>query len=1091
MENILQKLLVSDNKVIQEGTKELKESFKSPEAIPALCQVLVSSNNAQVRQTAAVVLRRRLGKKHQWNKLDVATRASIKQGMLQALINEQEKLVKNSIAQFMGLIGRYEFESWPEIMQFLQQFCSSDKIVDKELGMFTLSIMTESPGTYLKHPNFFIELFSTHMQNVVDINVAYYCIKTMDNLVVVIEGQPQVQALYRQYVPRTLQIIAEFSLSNEKRACDLFEFLENLIEYSVNCIVPHVRSVVEMCLNIANNREIETSVQIKAVSVIGWLIRSKSKVVQKNKLVEPIIDVLLLLMSVKPEDDVNEEYFLGNPDQFTATTIAAQTLDLIALNVPPEKVVPFLLTRVEPALQGNDIYAQKAAYLALAVLAEGCADHIRSRYLESFLKCVYNGIKSPSIVVRNAAFFALGQFSEHLQPQISEYAKEILPVFFDYLTSLFAEMERTKTEPSGLDRMFYALQSFCLHLDDSLLPYIPVLMDKLLVALDPGCWSMQLKRLALSTLDSVACAIKAHILPYFERIIQLLMVYINAEAKPEVDTVELQSYAIECVATLAENVGAEHFKPLAEDCLVMAMKIMETNDDPDIRKSVYSLMGALSTVMGEDFSHVLPKVVEQMISTLKSTEGIVATCDEDEKEAIDVYDDLSDSEAEEDIDGDGESECSDSSNYRYTVENSYNDEKEQACVSLMDISKNMGPAFLPYLQPCFEEIFKLVNYPQEDIRSAAISALEQFCLTLGKIETAECQQALQGALQVFIPKCAELIRADEESQIVITATNVFTNLLDELGAMVLVGEGHREAIMNCVVDLLNLKTMCQDTDAGGAGDTGEEESCVDDGESEQTELLLECAGDVIPKFGRAITPEDFRLYFPNILTLLSFRMSKQNSLSQRSFSYGTLAECMKPLGFYIDSFKINLLQIWHTGCSDKSDEVRNNAVFGLGEMVLYGRDCIFPFYKDILQKLSDLMSKEQHAGTMDNICGALAKMIIVNHNNIPLEQVFPVLLQHLPLKTDFEENVAIVNCFIHLYREGVPIFLNHIREIIKITAHIYHNRENCDTCNSDDTKLLVELVKKLNSDFPQEFAEVVPTLGPEATSSFQQLLSTA
>lgn len=34
-----------------------------------------------------------------------------------------------------------------------------------------------------------------------------------------------------------------------------------------------------------------------------------------------------------------------------------------------------------------------------------------------------------------------------------------------------------------------------------------------------------------------------------------------------------------------------------------------------------------------------------------------------------------------------------------------------------------------------------------------------------------------------------------------------------------------------------------------------------------------------------------------------------------------------------------------------------------------------------------MMGKETHAGTMDNICGAVAKMIISNVNGVPLEQV--------------------------------------------------------------------------------------------------------
>lgn len=124
-------------------------------------------------------------------------------------------------------------------------------------------------------------------------------------------------------------------------------------------------------------------------------------------------------MAQQPDDDVHEEYFLGDPDQFTTITIATQTLDLIALHIPSEKVVPYLLTRVEPAIQGNDIYAQKAAYLSLAVLAEGCSERIRHKYLEPFLKCVCNAIHNPNAVVRNAAFFALGQFAEHLQVRLT------------------------------------------------------------------------------------------------------------------------------------------------------------------------------------------------------------------------------------------------------------------------------------------------------------------------------------------------------------------------------------------------------------------------------------------------------------------------------------------------------------------------------------------------------------------------------------------------------------------------------------------------------------------------------------------------
>jgi hypothetical protein len=942
MEEILAKLLVANSSVIQQGTIELKEAFKKPEAIPALCEVIVSSSNSQIRQSAAVLLRRKLGKKRQWTKLNVETRNRIKQGMLQALVNEQEKLVKNAIAQFLGILGKHEFpdNTWPEVLQFVHTLCSSDHIFDRELGMYTLSIMTEiSQGSYINHADAFAILFANILNTLPELNsnLAYYTVVTMNNLVSVIAGHQQMVNVYHSLLPRILEIINAFAQEDEKRACELFEILEELIEYAVAVVVPHVRLIVDMCLRIGSDNSMPTTVQIKAISVVGWLIRSKGKVIQKNKLVEPIINVLIQLMAQQPDDDVNEEYFLGDPDQFTSITIATQTLDLIALHIPSEKVVPYLLTRVEPAIQGNDIYAQKAAYLSLAVLAEGCSERIRHKYLEPFLKCVCNAIHNPNAVVRNAAFFALGQFAEHLQPEISQYAAELLPVLFEYLGQVYAQMEKEKSESASLDRLFYALETFCENLDEGLMPYLPTLMDRLFVALDPNGWSMQLKRIALSTLGSAASAVKEGLFPYFQKIIELLNLYINADPNSEIH--QLQSYAIEALAVIAQFIGVDNFKPLAAESLQLGLRILQGTDDPDVRKSVYALFAALAIVMKEEISPVLPKIVEQMINSIQSSEGIVTHYEEDEKEELDVYGELSDDDEDEEEDIDvASSSSADSTHCRYSVENSYNEEKEQACLALREICINTGSSFLPYIEKSFEEIFKLINYPQDDIRKASVDALLQFCIALHKMNSNETKQALYKALQMFVPKCAELIRSDEERGVVMCCLDAYASLLDEVKGDVLVGEGHREAIMNCVIDVLTLKTMCQDTDLDAATETND-----DDAEAEHDELLLESAGDVIPKFAAAITPDDFVLYFPNILQLMTQRTKKQHSISQRSFAFGTLAECMKCLDVYVEKFLPHLVQLWLAGAKDAADEVRNNAIFGLGEMILHGKSAIFPY----------------------------------------------------------------------------------------------------------------------------------------------------
>ena len=102
MEAILQKLIMPDNAAIQEGTAELKEAFKQPNAIPMLCAVLTSSANPQIRQYSALLLRKKLGKQKTWRSISAEDRLSLKVGTIDTLTKEPEKQVQHAIIQLIG-----------------------------------------------------------------------------------------------------------------------------------------------------------------------------------------------------------------------------------------------------------------------------------------------------------------------------------------------------------------------------------------------------------------------------------------------------------------------------------------------------------------------------------------------------------------------------------------------------------------------------------------------------------------------------------------------------------------------------------------------------------------------------------------------------------------------------------------------------------------------------------------------------------------------------------------------------------------------------------------------------------------------------
>jgi len=59
-----------------------------------------------------------------------------------------------------------------------------------------------------------------------------------------------------------------------------------------------------------------------------------------------------------------------------------------------------------------------------------------------------------------------------------------MPILLEYLSQLTSRLAKGSPEPASLYSMFYALESFCENMEEKLVPYIPMLMERLLMAVD-------------------------------------------------------------------------------------------------------------------------------------------------------------------------------------------------------------------------------------------------------------------------------------------------------------------------------------------------------------------------------------------------------------------------------------------------------------------------------------------------------------------------------------------------------------------------------------------------------------------------------
>lgn len=283
-------------------------------------------------------------------------------------------------------------------------------------------------------------------------------------------------------------------------------------------------------------------------------------------------------------------------------------------------------------------------------------------------------------------------------------------IHFFYLPSSF---QNGKGEPKHIDRMFYALETYCENLEDAIVPYLPALLERLFETLNPTN-STALRELALSSVASAASAAKTHMLPYFPQLVEGLNMYFVKSDNEDIK--ELRPQAIDTLATLARTIGKENFLPLTNNTMNFALTFLSeiNNDEPELRTSLYNLFSALSEVIGPEMAPVLPKVIESMLDSVKNSVEVDLVGDDDP--AVDKRN-LGPNNDDDDIDienSDGEDDDNNDSKYWwtnvffsilicwlisivphsiltvYSVENAYLDEKEQAIMSLKLFAEYTG-----------------------------------------------------------------------------------------------------------------------------------------------------------------------------------------------------------------------------------------------------------------------------------------------------------------------------------------------------------------------------------------------------------------
>ncbi|RZS02894.1 hypothetical protein BHM03_00033006 [Ensete ventricosum] len=132
----------------------------------------------------------------------------------------------------------------------------------------------------------------------------------------------------------------------------------------------------------------------------------------------------------------------GDDDSdLAADRAAAEVIDTMAINIPKQVFPPIFEFASLNFCHSNPKF-REASVTSLGVVSEGCFEMLKEK-LEHVLHIVLGALKDQEQMVRGAASFALGQFAEHLQPEILSHYENVLPCILNALEDPSDEVKVT------------------------------------------------------------------------------------------------------------------------------------------------------------------------------------------------------------------------------------------------------------------------------------------------------------------------------------------------------------------------------------------------------------------------------------------------------------------------------------------------------------------------------------------------------------------------------------------------------------------------------------------------------------------------
>ncbi|XP_016981225.1 uncharacterized protein LOC108046160 [Drosophila rhopaloa] len=1052
-------------KEVRSASEALAEEFGDGDGdgTRTSCALLMSSKNAvSVRLNAAKVLESQITDGKYWESLTADQSSEILALLfdaLKSLVDDDVEQLRGPTVRIVGLAMSQEPGEWSSaILAFVEANCLSVDAKDRQLGATIFSqLAKETPEVFLHQMDRAQRIFLDGLQ-LAD-NEGCLVTPITEGLVVgwtralaVGHKNMQVSGELIERMPLIMRLFRLWPYESEEQYCYRgYQLVKSLLDHLPATMGRQLRLLVPEVVSLVADHNLAMPMRIMAMVILRRLLLERFRKIIELEMMDGVLMVLYRLIGVtlEPEGEALEDYLNACRAQNSIVGPAVDTVRSLSSRLVADDFVPLCLDLVSSHLETKPPASERLGILIfLGVVAEGTVDQLDEMPLGRLLALIECGLDDPAeMMVRRAAQFAMCLMVENLQPEITQLADRLMPLYVSCFDRMAVDSPR----------LFHSMEILVESLrDDVVAIHVPELMGSFLRLLEKGCSSVFARQMALSGIAVVGKVAPGEALhPYCDRVVDAVQPCLYF---PGDDALQLKSQALRVLGMIG-RVNKEKFFPLALDLLEMILSILQERNA--IPRFTFDLLGQLCATVPDAFKAPFDLIINSVFCELyKSQQVNIET----------------DGESQSESENQNEDEVGLLFEYMSTQECDHvTDEREEAVSCLKSLVVHLPDQFDRYFMEATDLLLQCTQDSRR-LRPEGFSTLIEIILhqwRRNKVD--EAQSLCSKVLARLFRSMLQTYHLDH----VIGALNCCKTLLQNLGMATFKIPKHADKLFAIMRKALRRKLKCQ---------IQQELNCYEDLGPEdwsdsrlwsklvhQEFILLQTVSELLPVFGDIVGPQKFVACVKTINLRSLWRPRKD--LARKYFLCGVIIRCLESLGHEGHPYYEMLCRCTAQGLLASKRKWRKRSFESLVEVVkLIDRKPEIIITTLAIPLANALREPESWTRTQrEQGCVLASKMMLQDHTICPVSDFLDSFLELLPFRdipdVDLEHGL-VAQAMLLVYEANGEAIQSKVPMILKAFMEILEG----DSLMDKGSRYALDLIEAIKKDQMKEL---------ESLNSFQ------